>query len=147
MDYFTNTTGLLPSFEKSGYCEHQLCFLLAEGKADDKTAWRKQLPHMLRWLLQRPQPATLLVRIVSAVHYSRSGLSFPDKRLGLSREQDQGSGGAREPGSRGAGELGSWGAGERGSWGAGERGSGGAGGAGELGSVGKSLLFLTATGF
>lgn len=62
MDYFTSTTDFYNHLKRLGYCEHQLCFLLAEGNADDKTTWRKQLPHILRWLLQRPQPATLLLR-------------------------------------------------------------------------------------
>ncbi len=55
MDYFTIATDFYNHLKSLGYREHELCFLLTEGDAYHETDWQKQLPDMMRWLLDEPE--------------------------------------------------------------------------------------------
>jgi predicted alpha/beta superfamily hydrolase len=55
LDYVPITQDFYHHLKSLGYAAHELSFVLSEGDVHHETAWQKQLPDIMRWLLVEPQ--------------------------------------------------------------------------------------------
>jgi predicted alpha/beta superfamily hydrolase len=55
LDYVPVTTDFYNHLKALGYSDHELRFVLVEGDVHHETAWQRQLPDIMRWLLEEAQ--------------------------------------------------------------------------------------------
>ena len=55
LDYVPITRDFYDHLKQLGYSDHEVRFTLAPGESHYETSWQRQLPSILRWLLEEPK--------------------------------------------------------------------------------------------